>query len=301
MPKTVDPEKIYRLFIGSLLLQEAGLYDESYILAKDAYKKDPKHPFVCVVVANCYLRMDKIEEAKKLYEAAWDVFMDDLLSGGHDTEDESGLEWGIFEIVDNLHEARLFAETAAYCRQYLGEIDYEEDALYPRMLNKLGYCCMALHEYEEAVDAFGELVDIEDSAKAWDNLGDARYTSDDVEGALEAYREALRRDSKLAKPHFIFGLIAASNGEIQRALAEREILQGLGEEDMADMLFDHIYDNEEIDEEISEEMEKDLSFIETMIEDMMTNPRKPNKPKRPNPFYLVPKQDTGVDDSRTDE
>src|SRR5262249_25280387 len=83
----------------------------------------------------------------------------------------------------------------------------------------LGTLLMKADRPEEAVTPFRDVVRLRPDAQAYFNLGWALGGSGDLDGAIAAYREALRRDPDYAEAHCNLGSALCRQGKLTEALA----------------------------------------------------------------------------------
>jgi tetratricopeptide (TPR) repeat protein len=82
----------------------------------------------------------------------------------------------------------------------------------------LGYCCIGVEAFDEAIEAFQQLIEISpEDPNSYDSMAEAYYVMGDTAMAIRYYQQSLSIDSSFTNPYYMLGEIHHGNGQYEEA------------------------------------------------------------------------------------
>ena len=218
-------------------LNAAKKYEQVINLLPNALLEQYKNADLYAEKAECYWRIEQVEECKKMAEAALEL--DDLNSKGHNylgnvyselKEYEKAIEQykKAINIDLNFRDpyinlGNVYSDLKEYekaIEQYKKAI--EIDPKYPGSYNNLGLVYYDLKDCEKAIAQYTKAIETDPKyASAYNNLGIVHKELErDLEAAIEQFTKAIEIDPKYAISYFNLGLVYHELKDYEKAIAQ---------------------------------------------------------------------------------
>lgn len=251
-----NPQKVQNLCREGFSFTIRGEYKKALTYFQDAVASNPDDTNAWFGLGNCYIGLEKPEEAIDAYRQV--IRTDPDNANAYYNLGLYYRQLGRYESAVETFQNALAIDPAHIPSQFemgeaLGRMGRSEEEkqvylditsrkpkFYPAYF-RLGLVCNRLGQYEEAIAAQKKVLALKpDFAPAYFALGLVYANMGDSRREANAYKEALRIDPEFVEAHYNMGLYYLRSGEREAALEQYKVLKKLDER-QADRLFDLIY------------------------------------------------------------
>jgi len=191
------------------LLLDNGHIEKALMLANDLEKIEPSEFEIYILKANCYLELEKSENAEKEFNKAIENYNSSLDEAYHD----------IGYIYMNYEKYSL-------ALKYLRKAVESKPTNYAAVFD-YAYINFLTENYEESIDSYNfYLKRYPLSEQAWNNLGNVYATLGNKKQAIEAFDYSISINKQFQNPYLAKAEILFSNNEFQKAInTYKELLE----------------------------------------------------------------------------